>query len=163
MTTVNRESFEAAILENPVDIETRLVFADWLDENGQHDKANHQRVITTISPKSLGTIFGNLEKANGKRRTRTLDESDVINTVIRATEKGWAWVNGGTVANAYGYPAVTTWILAVKKADGTIAVDAGEGSASKNRSPVCVWKELVLWKPGQSASDARIAAWAEAR
>jgi uncharacterized protein (TIGR02996 family) len=38
-----REAFLAALKANEDDVTTRLVYADWLDENGEHEEADRQR------------------------------------------------------------------------------------------------------------------------
>lgn len=38
-----RDPFLKALAENEDDIPTRLVFADWLDDNGEHEEADRQR------------------------------------------------------------------------------------------------------------------------
>jgi uncharacterized protein (TIGR02996 family) len=38
-----RDAFLQALDENEDDTSTRLVYADWLDERGEHDEANRQR------------------------------------------------------------------------------------------------------------------------
>lgn len=38
-----REAFLKALAENPDDVATRLVFADWLDEQGEHEEGDRQR------------------------------------------------------------------------------------------------------------------------
>lgn len=39
----HKAGFEAALKENPYDCDTRLIFADWLEENGFDDEAVEQR------------------------------------------------------------------------------------------------------------------------
>jgi uncharacterized protein (TIGR02996 family) len=38
-----RDAFLKALAENEEDTTTRLVFADWLDEHGEHEEADRQR------------------------------------------------------------------------------------------------------------------------
>lgn len=38
-----REDFESALKENPEDYDTRMVYADWLEEQGEWDEAARQR------------------------------------------------------------------------------------------------------------------------
>ncbi|VTU00733.1 unnamed protein product [Gemmataceae bacterium] len=40
---IERDAFLAALAENEDDTTTRLVYADWLDEQGEHDEADRQR------------------------------------------------------------------------------------------------------------------------
>ena len=39
----HQDAFLRALTENEDDTTTRLVYADWLDENGQHEEADRQR------------------------------------------------------------------------------------------------------------------------
>ncbi len=39
----DRDRFLKALKENEDDTTTRLIFADWLDENGEHEEADRQR------------------------------------------------------------------------------------------------------------------------
>jgi len=41
----DRAAFLAAIQDNPHDYLRRYVYADWLDEHGEHDKATRQRAF----------------------------------------------------------------------------------------------------------------------
>ena len=43
----HRAGFEAALLANRYDSEMRLVFADWLEEQGEDDEAQEQRRMAT--------------------------------------------------------------------------------------------------------------------
>lgn len=52
----DREKFEAAIDENPLDDVTRKVFADWLDENGFPDEAIRQRDWEAVKKASMEWI-----------------------------------------------------------------------------------------------------------
>lgn len=38
-----REGFLKVLAENPDNVTTRLVFADWLDDHGEHEEAERQR------------------------------------------------------------------------------------------------------------------------
>ena len=40
---IEREAFLNWLVENEDDITTRLVYADWLDEQGEHEEADRQR------------------------------------------------------------------------------------------------------------------------
>jgi uncharacterized protein (TIGR02996 family) len=40
---IERDAFLQALAENEDDITTRLVYADWLDERGEHEEADRQR------------------------------------------------------------------------------------------------------------------------
>lgn len=45
----DEESFLAALRANPTDDTTRLVFADWLDENNQPQKASYLRLVAALA------------------------------------------------------------------------------------------------------------------
>jgi len=61
-----------------------------------------------------------LDQANGRRRTRLLDLDDIVSEAARLRPGQHAFLHGGHVANAYGYPAEATgavvWIPAGKRA-----------------------------------------------
>jgi uncharacterized protein (TIGR02996 family) len=40
---IDREVFLQALADNPDDVDVRLVFADWLDDHGEHEEADRQR------------------------------------------------------------------------------------------------------------------------
>jgi uncharacterized protein (TIGR02996 family) len=40
---INRDVFLRALAENEDDIATRMIFSDWLDEQGEHEEAARQR------------------------------------------------------------------------------------------------------------------------
>lgn len=52
----DREKFEAAIDEDPLDDVTRKVYADWLDENGFPDEAIRQRDWEAVKKASMEWI-----------------------------------------------------------------------------------------------------------
>ena len=45
-----RAAFVSAILDNPADDTVRLVFADWLDEHGEPERAEFIRAILGAHP-----------------------------------------------------------------------------------------------------------------
>jgi uncharacterized protein (TIGR02996 family) len=48
-------AFLRAIQANPTDATAKLVYADWLDERGEHEKAEYLRLATTFSPLKKAT------------------------------------------------------------------------------------------------------------
>lgn len=44
---INRLSFEDQLVDNPADIDTRLIYADWLEENGYEQEGQKQRRVST--------------------------------------------------------------------------------------------------------------------
>lgn len=51
MTATERAAFTRSILDDPADDTRRLAFADWLDENGEPERAEFVRVQITLSKK----------------------------------------------------------------------------------------------------------------
>lgn len=45
---MSRDAFERSLKENMFDYQTRLVFADWLEENGHDDEAKEQRRMAGV-------------------------------------------------------------------------------------------------------------------
>jgi uncharacterized protein (TIGR02996 family) len=43
----DRNAFKLAMVKNPTDLTIRLIFADWLDENGEHELAQRWRDEST--------------------------------------------------------------------------------------------------------------------
>jgi len=72
--------------------------------------------------------------ANGKRRTRILDPSEVEDDVLHVVRSGFpiaaAHSHGGSVASSYGYPAYATTSLVLRPGYDFVFVDVREGSAS---------------------------------
>lgn len=75
-----------------------------------------------------------LAKANGRRTTRRIHFDDVIAAIREAAVKGIAVASGERVANAYGYPAIRTLAVAVRRTDGTVRVAIGTADAKKGAS-----------------------------
>lgn len=53
-----REAFLRAIIDDPTDDGVRLVFADWLDEQGENDRAELIRVQIAIAQARIGCTCG---------------------------------------------------------------------------------------------------------
>ncbi len=80
--------------------------------------------------KALAAINQALATHNGRRRERTLTESDILRVIGECLADGRATTGGGTVANKYGYPAVQTVAVAEKQGKQVI-VSIGQNNASK--------------------------------
>jgi hypothetical protein len=85
-------------------------------------------------------VIGLLHNANGNRRQRVLSLREIESVIRKSALDGWSTDNGGFVANRYGYPAVQTTALAVRRTDGAIALCVDVNSASKGTSvrPSCL-------------------------
>jgi uncharacterized protein (TIGR02996 family) len=67
----DREAFVRVILHNPKDDTPKLIFADWLDEHGEHDLAALIRVWSELP------------------RVQSFTEGEVIRCGCRVTANGW--------------------------------------------------------------------------
>lgn len=76
-----------------------------------------------------------LRAANGKRRVRTLHMDDVLQAIHEAVRDAYGYRNGGTVANAYKYPAIQTCVLAATRTNGDVMVCVGIAYANKGAAP----------------------------
>ena len=71
-----------------------------------------------MNTKQIAAIASLLETANGKRRTRTADLSQVcslVRRVARGADGAGVRVIYGTVSNSYGYSAAATMACAVRQ------------------------------------------------
>jgi len=104
-----------------------------------------------------------LDRANGRRRTRTVSADAALLAVRGAVRNGRDWAAGDSVANAYKYPAVRTVALAVRQSDGGVALAVGTASASKGSAPKPRWADLRQVR-GESDAVAKAArAWADSQ
>ena len=98
-----------------------------------------------------------LSRANGRRRTRLLSLSDIAYAVKCARQKRtYHTVAGGTVANAYSYPAARTMCVVAIRTDGSIRIGITEGTASKGSSVTNQVCGLTV-----RATDEQFRAWAD--
>jgi hypothetical protein len=81
------------------------------------------------------TIAAALTAANGSRRDRLADDSDIRAAVIDALKTGVGHRMAATVPSAYKYPAYRTAVAAVSVGD-LVAVYIGTISANNGSSPV---------------------------
>lgn len=74
-----------------------------------------------------------LEKANGRRRVRTLGEKDCCRACLDVLleESTYVFYHGGHVANSYKYPAYATAFLVRQCSDGVVRFIVKEVSAKK--------------------------------
>ncbi|HJZ56810.1 MAG TPA: TIGR02996 domain-containing protein [Gemmataceae bacterium] len=100
-----REAFLAALAANEDDITTRLVYADWLDENGDHEEADRQRKWPAAKQwlVAFAKRFSS-EKEDAEQKTpsyRTLTESDAycipITTFRMLIEMGHYGLSAGYI------------------------------------------------------------------
>lgn len=96
-------------------------------------RAAYMGYVTKADQKLAPTL---LALANENRKARTLDMSDVYRAVGEAVEDGWGCSAGDSVANRYQYPAWRTCCVAAMRADGSIRVAFGVGSAKGASSPI---------------------------
>ena len=74
--TMNHDDFLRAIIENPDDDALRLVFADWLEERGENDRAEFIRVQIELA-----------RLPEGDRRRRRLEERE--EELLSRNEEEW--------------------------------------------------------------------------
>ena len=142
MITENVKGMQAAVNQNPFDTNTRLVYADALEEAGNYKESIYQRRFAQrlekpLTDKQIKQLEADLGRANGKRRERTLSLENCINCARRALldDERWFYVAGGTVANAYGYRSYQTVCDAAVRSNGTIRIGVAITSGTKGSSP----------------------------
>lgn len=129
----SRDAFAATIQANPTDDNARLVYADWLDENGE-------ALDAFLVRNKLGTVAADgsvaeridyrhcqtVEPNHGRRKVRTVDVTAAANRAREKSLEGGTWHatcrHGGDVANMYGYPATTEGVLAISDPQGNVVV-----------------------------------------
>lgn len=106
-------------------------------------------------------IQDRLDRANGKRRTRLLGVDDVLLCVCRAAkrEDGVFWTCGGAVASSYGYVSTSTVCLAVRRADGSVAVDVTSAPGYAT-TPGRAWSIVAPFRDTYDCSHRKLVAWA---
>lgn len=101
-----------------------LPFSEW----------SERELKALLKGTSLEAINAALTRANGRRRERTLGTSGVLGACLRARLEGWAVEGGGTVANAYKYPATQTGFACAISSSGRLHWWVDECPASKGTS-----------------------------
>lgn len=81
-----------------------------------------------VGGKNWAGLVAQLDRANGKRRTRTISESALKSLIARVAvgDLAYSTESGGTVSNSYGYASVQTAMLAASRTDGMIRLVIGE-------------------------------------
>lgn len=95
--------------------------------------------MTTKTEAATQALITQLHRINGKRRQRTISYTEAVQAIREALRDGYGYVNGGTVANCYGYAAVQTQVTAIA-GNGVVVVRAIEASASKGSGTGLPWK-----------------------
>jgi hypothetical protein len=108
------------------------------------------------------TIESLLARANGNRRIRLLNRSDIdeiIQDCRNAHDGHWTNRIGGLVARRYGWPAWSTYSLAAK-IDGNVYVGITTIDASEHGTPVSGWRELAyLSVSGDQRRAEKLRSW----
>lgn len=135
-------AMKAAVNQNPLDTVTRLVYADALEEFGNYKESIYQRRFAKrlekpLTDKQIEELKADLNRANGKRRERTLSLENCIHCAKQALldEDRWSYVAGGTVANAYKYRSYQTVCVAAVRSNGTVRIGVAVTSGTKGSSP----------------------------
>lgn len=113
------------IAKDPYNVNLRLVYADWLADQGKYDESETQRLIASklenpFEKDQLSNIIFALQRANGRRKIRTLELTDVLRCAKRALIDDWDAVGGGNVANSYGFRAYQTVCVCARRSDYSI-------------------------------------------
>lgn len=157
---------------DPFDPLLRLALADAYESVGKTDLAAKERRCAEILALPANADIRErlevaVENANGDLRARRIDYTDGKGAVRKAlwnADFPAHYVDGGGVANSYGYRAYTALVLVYVRKDGKICVDGGQAQARKDGgSPANVWQELVQWKAGAKALLRRLEQWAQSR
>jgi hypothetical protein len=113
----------------------------------------------------VGSLYYAISKANYRRRVRRIDMSDVAQALREARRSGIGYVSGGTVANAYKYPASTAAVAAVR-IPGGYYVRAGSHDARRGSSQVtwfgpdsCRERHLRGWREQQTRETLLAGGW----
>jgi len=108
----------------------------------------------TMATEQIQQIKNRLKAVNGRRRERILTLSDV-DRVVESVMDGceWKYCHGGSVANAYKYPAKTTVVFAAR-VDGHVYVGIGTSPATAP-TPGRAWKCLQPFGKGDVKAKLR--------
>jgi hypothetical protein len=105
----------------------------------------------------VNDIVEALHAANGRRRVRTLSTVDVLHTVcMAAIRKSYRVDGGGTVANAYRYPAVQTVCTAICRRGGDVVLLVGTNNATRGSAKrPASWKDSIhrVWAQSDAAHN----------
>lgn len=133
------QGLAAAVIDQPADSTTKLILADWLDEHDQPELAERVREAantTTLTEflAAIGLVKVEIvfDDRSPRRRTRIVSIEEQIAKCAAALWSGeysrryWIAKHGGTVANAYRYPAYTDAVAVVgwRAEDGVIQIRA---------------------------------------
>lgn len=156
-------ALQAAIKQNPLDPVTRLIYADALEDSGNSEESSRQRSLAgrlahPLTDHQIKELREALDRANGKRRKRTLKLEDCLYCAKRAllSRDGWSWIAGGTVPLAYGYPSYQTICVAAVRSNGTVRIGVAETSAGRGASPT-----VPVCGLARNASPEMFRAWAD--
>ena len=113
------------------------------------------REVRDAAVARIETMLG---RANGRRRERLLSMSSVM-SCLRDVVEGceYSGHNGGTVANAYNYPATTTHVMAAR-VEGRVFLGITTSDA-KSASPGRAFCALQPWRKGEGPRGASAAKW----
>ena len=102
----------------------------------------------------LDKLESALARANYRRQTRRINSNDVIEVIRDAHETGYGYCTGGSVPNAYKYPATAACVAAVclDSDHNTVLVRFGSCNAQKTASP-------VSWFGPQSKRENAVLDW----
>lgn len=141
--TAQGQALLAAILDNPADDLRRLVYADWLEEEGQTERAEFIRMQVKLARSDAyierqgGIVGAAAVQADRLRREieRQVDQGELPWLVPEwATEDGWDWSgNGSSLLIDTGWPR--------KFGRGPITLTWERGFIREVQAPLAWWLE----------------------
>src|SRR5271166_5003912 len=158
-THPRKTEFEQAIASANDKATVRMVYRDWLLEQGETTAADTQLAIVQMGEKRFSQLAMAIKQVNGRRRERTLTLADCLYVAVKAMTDpdGWYAMGGGHVAHAYGYPSYQTVCVAAIRTDGTIRIGVAQTSGSKGSSMTTPVTGLT-----KKAKPEAFKAWADA-
>jgi uncharacterized protein (TIGR02996 family) len=154
-----------AVFRDPLDPDKWFAYADWLREHGRpEDEAQPQQLgqaAAALSSWSRQNLPRRLAQANGWHRTHLLTLLECLQPAAHLDMSSAGWI----LRDAGGAAGLTTVCLAVRKLDGTIAVDAGAAQLHTSVPSVATaWPtELAGWRAGAMPLEEELRRWAERR
>lgn len=129
-------ALRAALYAAPLCATTFGAMVDACQEAGASAEDANGEALAALCGTTLSGLERQLAKANGTRRNRKLDMTDVLAVIKRARvgEYGMCSLGGGTVGKSYGYRASQTACVAVRRTNGTIRIGFAEVSATEGSS-----------------------------
>lgn len=108
----DREKFEARIKADPRDDGTRKVFADWLDENGDHEEAVRQRDWAAVQKASWEWLDRLAKRIDNKTADELLSDAELyLHEGIAIADDSWGyqWVENAEWLEFWKHREIVTY------------------------------------------------------